>query len=112
MVNNSTGTPVYTYLDKGNYHPPSNRSKRGATAYKDDLWPQGIVPCSLYSDLTGITAGYILCILTVWEYVVAFEKEKILNAMRHWEEKTCIRFQLVPYASLQSGAVFFSGTRG
>ena len=54
LVDNSTGIPVYTYLDNGNYHAaPSNRSKRGATAHKDHLWPQGIVPCSLYSDLTG-----------------------------------------------------------
>ena len=61
LVDNSTGTLVYTYLDSENYHPPSNRSKRGATAHKDHLWPQGVVPCSLYSDLTGIhVAGYIV----------------------------------------------------
>ena len=54
LVDNSTGTPVYTYLDDEGYHPSSNRYERGATAKKDYLWPQGIVPCSLYSDLTGM----------------------------------------------------------
>jgi len=43
LVNNSTGTPVYTYLDIKDYHPPSNRSRRGATSNKYRLWPKGIV---------------------------------------------------------------------
>ena len=65
-MDNSTGAPRYTYLDDKNYHPPLNRSKRGATANKDRLWPQGIVPCSLYDDLTGMAimtiyiAGYCM----------------------------------------------------
>jgi len=36
------------------------------------------------------------------------EKEKILDAMRHWEEKTCIRFYPgidVPYG----GILYFRG---
>ena len=59
-----------------------------------------------------MTLLFSCTVATVWQYIVAFEREKILSAMRHWEEKTCIRFQLVPFASLQSGAVFFSGTLG
>ena len=58
LVDNSTGTPVYTYLDDEDYHPPSNRSKRAATAKKNYLWPHGIVPCNLYSDLTGMVISH------------------------------------------------------
>ena len=53
LVDNSTGTPVYTYLDNDNYHPPSNRSKRGATSRSDRLWPKGIVYYKFDSSLTG-----------------------------------------------------------
>ena len=35
-----------------------------------------------------------------------------MDAMRHWEEYTCVRFQLVPFASVQSGIVFISGEYG
>ena len=55
LVDNSTGTPVYTYLDEEDYHPPSNRPKRGATANRHWLWPQGVVIFSFYTDLSGIT---------------------------------------------------------
>ena len=44
--------------------------------------------------------------------IVAAENETILDAMRHIENKTCIRFQLIPYGSLQSGALFARGTCG
>ena len=54
LMDNSTGTPVYEYLDDENYHPPTNRPKRGATANRNWLWPLGVVTFSLYSDLTGI----------------------------------------------------------
>ena len=53
-MDNSTGTPVYEYLDDENYHPPTNRPKRGATANRNWLWPLGVVTFSFYSDLTGI----------------------------------------------------------
>ena len=46
------------------------------------------------------------------ERISAYQQERILNAMRHWEEKTCIRFQIVPLASLQYGALFVSGADG
>ena len=52
-MDNSTGTPVYTYIYDEDYHPPSNRSKRGATAHKYRLWPQGIVISSFSPNLTG-----------------------------------------------------------
>ena len=58
LVDNSTGTPVYKYLDDENYHPPTNRPKRGATANRNWLWPLGVVTFSLYSDLTG-TADFM-----------------------------------------------------
>ena len=54
LVDNSTGTPVYTYLDDEDYSRPSNRSKRGATAYAHRLWPEGVVNCSISDELTGI----------------------------------------------------------
>ena len=44
--------------------------------------------------------------------ISAYQQERILDAMRHWEEKTCIRFQIVPLSSLQSGALFVSGVDG
>lgn len=53
LVDNSTGTPVYKYLDDEN-GPPSNRSERAATANRNWLWPQGVVTISLGSDLIGI----------------------------------------------------------
>ena len=53
LVENSTGTPVYTYLNDDNYHPPSNRSKRGATSRSDRLWPKGIVYYKFDSSLTS-----------------------------------------------------------
>ena len=52
LVDNSTGTPVYTYLDEY-YLPPSNRSRRGATSHSDLLWPKGIVHYSIDDDFTG-----------------------------------------------------------
>ena len=45
-VDNSTGTPIYTYINVEDYHPPSH-AKRGATRYKVRLWPQGIVQFDL-----------------------------------------------------------------
>ena len=54
MVDNSTGTPVYTFLDVKDYHPPSNRSKRGATSYSSRLWPKGIVYYEFHSSLTSL----------------------------------------------------------
>ena len=53
LVDNSTGTPVYTYLDDENYYPPSNHSKRGATSHSYQLWPKGIVYYEFDSSLTG-----------------------------------------------------------
>ena len=53
LVDNSTGTPVYTYLDEY-YPPPSNRSRRGATSRSDRLWPKGIVHYSIDANFTGL----------------------------------------------------------
>ena len=36
------------------------------------------------------------------------ESEKILDAMRHWENKTCIRFHSV--TNMQSGVLFMKGS--
>ena len=52
IVDNSTGTLVYKYID-GDYHPPSNRIERGATAHRHHLWPQGIVTCSISNHFTS-----------------------------------------------------------
>ena len=57
-MDNSTGTPVYKYLDDEVYQPPLNRSKRGATASRNWLWPQGVLNFSLGSDLTGMKLPY------------------------------------------------------
>ena len=54
IYDNSTGTPAYTYVDVEGYHPPSAHSKRAAIAYRNRLWPQGIVPYSLSSSFSGI----------------------------------------------------------
>ena len=54
LVDNSTGTPVYTFIDDKDYHPPSNRSKRGATSRSHRLWPRGIVHYSFHSSLSGM----------------------------------------------------------
>lgn len=62
LVDNSTGTPVYRYLDDENYHPPTNRPKRGATANGNWLWPLGVVTSSLYSDLTGTATTWLYSI--------------------------------------------------
>ena len=55
-------------------------------------------------------------VFDVWKFVLcillAIENETILDAMRHFEEKTCIRFQLIPYGKLQYGAIFARGTCG
>ena len=53
LVDNSTGIPVYTYLDE-DYPPPSNRSRRGATSLADRLWPKGIVYYSIDTNYTGL----------------------------------------------------------
>ena len=42
LVDNSTGTPVYRFLDEEDH----SSSKRGATGRKQRLWPQGIIPYS------------------------------------------------------------------
>ena len=52
IVDNSTGTPVYKYLD-GEDHPPSSHTKRGATAHRHHLWPQGVVTCSISDHFTS-----------------------------------------------------------
>ena len=54
LVDNSTGTPVYTFIDVKDYHPPSNRSKRAAISLQHRLWPKGIVYYSFNSSLTSI----------------------------------------------------------
>ena len=53
LVDNSTGIPVYTYLDD-NYHPASNHAKRAATSLPDRLWPKGIVPYSFAADFKSL----------------------------------------------------------
>ena len=55
IVENSTGIPKYEYIEVDGYHPPSNKSKRGATAYKHRLWPNGIVYYELDDSLPGKT---------------------------------------------------------
>ena len=62
LVDNSTGTPVYTYLDD-DYPPPSNRSKRGATSLANLLWPKGIVYYSIDATFTGfgIASNVVVC---------------------------------------------------
>lgn len=42
-------------------------------------------------------------------YYVAAEREKILDAMRHWEENTCIRFHPRLLAHMVSGVLFMRG---
>ena len=53
IVDNSTGVPQYEYIEVDGYHPPSNKSKRAATAYKHRLWPKGKVYFEFHSSLTG-----------------------------------------------------------
>ena len=53
VVDNSTGIPVYKYLDE-DYPQSSNRSRRGATSRADRLWPKGIVYYSIDADYTGL----------------------------------------------------------
>lgn len=52
IIDNTTGTPLYKYINEEDYHPPSH-SKRAATSYKNRLWPQGIVQYDLNSSFTG-----------------------------------------------------------
>ena len=52
LVDNSTGTPVYTYLDD-DYPPLSNRSKRGAISHSYRLWPKGIVHYIIDDGMTS-----------------------------------------------------------
>ena len=107
MVDNSTGTPVYAHVEIEDYHPPS-LSKRAATRRRNSLWPLGIVPYSLDSRFPG-NAIYS-CLNILHDLVccnVAAEREKILDAMRHWEENTCIRFHPVPTRSMSYGGVYF-----
>ena len=59
LVDNSTDTPVYIYLDDDDYHPPSNHYKRGATSLSYRLWPKGIVYYNFDSSLTGQQYSYI-----------------------------------------------------
>ena len=40
--------------------------------------------------------------------MIVTEREKILDAMRHWEENTCIRFHPIP--NMRSGVLFFKGS--
>ena len=66
-MDNSTGTPVYKYLDDEDYYAsPSSRPKRGATARKDHLWPEGVVVCSFYTDLTGKMRIYVANCYNFW----------------------------------------------
>lgn len=53
IVDNTNGTPVYTYVDVEDYYPPL-QSKRAATALWDRLWPQGIVLYNLSSSFSGM----------------------------------------------------------
>ena len=59
LVDNSTGTPVYTYLDD-DYPPPSNRSKRGAISLAYRLWPKGIIHYRFDLNFTGILAQLVI----------------------------------------------------
>jgi len=52
IVDNSTGVPRYEYVEV-DYHPASGKTKRGATAYKHRLWPNGIVYFTFHGSLTG-----------------------------------------------------------
>ena len=56
VVDNSTGTPVYTFLDIEGYRPvpPSNRSRRAAISLKNRLWPKGIIYYRFDASLTGL----------------------------------------------------------
>ena len=53
IVDNSTGVPQYEYIEVDGYHPPSNKTKRGATAYKQRLWPKGKVYFQFDNSFTG-----------------------------------------------------------
>ena len=107
LVDNSTGIPVYTYLDE-DYPPPSNRSRRGATSLADRLWPKGIVYYSIDTNYTGLWHSYNNRLIIILSYCLDSEKEKILNGMRHWEEKTCIRFH--PRWNGSGGVLFYRGS--
>lgn len=72
LIDNSTGTPVYTYLEDKDYHPPSNRTKRGATSRSYRLWPKGIVYYQFHESLTGIQG----C-LAMWSAILCIGIHKI-----------------------------------
>jgi hypothetical protein len=74
------GEPFVLYLDHGvtkqrSLLPHERRGKRAATAYRGLLWPNATVVFSISSEYTET------------------EIEIIMDAMREWEDKTCIRFK-------------------
>jgi len=101
IVDNSTGVPKYEYIEVDGYHPPSNKSKRGATAHKYRLWPKGKVYFQFDNGLTGML--YLSVSDALFIIYTDAEKEEIYDAMRHWEALTCIRFCLgcTPYGCIR-----------
>lgn len=52
-----------------------SRSRRAATSYRDAIWPNGTVYYEINSSFSD------------------HQKQIILDGLRHWEDKTCIRFR-------------------
>jgi hypothetical protein len=84
-VKNCTGEPFQCrYIgpcpsNKCGADTDPSRSQRASTSNYYRLWPTGVVPYVLSSDYDDD------------------DREVILDAMRHWEDKTCIRFKKRTY---------------
>ncbi|KAK5969398.1 hypothetical protein GCK32_015182 [Trichostrongylus colubriformis] len=75
-----TASPVATKSSDGvvfrRYYSdaPSSKTKRAATARKERIWPDGVIPYVIASNFSG-------------EHKNLFQR-----AMRHWENYTCVSF--------------------
>ncbi|KIH53585.1 CUB domain protein [Ancylostoma duodenale] len=55
-------------------HPPTQKIRRAATARKERIWPDGVIPYVIAANFSG-------------EHKNLFQR-----AMRHWENYTCVSF--------------------
>lgn len=71
------------------------RHSRNAVSGSDHIWPEGIVPYTITDVFTGKSNPVVTSSFSFAKMLHFTDDEKriILQAMRHWEDCTCIRFK-------------------
>lgn len=76
------------------------RERRAATAKKERLWPSGIIPYEISADFSGNSA------ISIIFYSSGEHKYIFQQAMRHWENHTCITF--IPRQEHHTDYIYFT----